>query len=94
MRYQLTRHVTALGEAGAVDHVVQPGLEDAQQVLAGLALLAVGLVVVTAELLLQHAVHPAGLLLLAQLEQVLRVLGAAAAVLTRRVGPDLDRALR
>src|SRR6478735_7099442 len=92
--HDLAGHVAALGEAGAVDDVVQPGLEDAQQVLAGLALLAVGLVVVTAELLLQHAVDPGALLLLPHLQEVLAVLGPTATVLTRGVGTDLDRALR
>src|SRR5918911_1752876 len=91
---QLAGHVPGLGEAGPVDHVVQPRLEDLQQDLTGLARLLVGLFVVAAELLLQHAVDAAGLLLLAQLQQVLAVLGAPPAVLTRRVGPDLDRALR
>ena len=56
------------GEAGAVDDVVEPGLEDLQQVVTGLAG-AVGLLVVPAELLLQHAVGEAGLLLLLQLER-------------------------
>jgi hypothetical protein len=92
--HQLARHVAGLGEAGPVDHVVQPRLEDLEQNLTGLAGLAVGLFVVTAELLLQHAVDAAGLLLLTKLEQVLAVLGAPTAVLARRVRPDLDRALR
>src|SRR3954466_7088729 len=92
--HQLARHVAGLGEAGPVDHVVQPRLQDLEQDLTGLAGLAVGLFVVTAELLLEHAVDAAGLLLLTKLEQVLAVLGAATAVLARRVGPDLDRALR
>src|SRR5215218_1914359 len=92
--HQLTRHVTGLGEAGPVDHVVQPRLQDLEEDLTGLAGLAVGLFVVTAELLLQHAIDAAGLLLLTKLQQVLAVLGATPAVLARRVGPDLDRALR
>src|SRR6185436_4542127 len=92
--HQLAGHVAGLGEAGPVDDVVQPRLEDLEQDLTGLARLLVGLFVVAAELLLQHAVDAAGLLLLAQLQQVLAVLGAATAVLARRVGPDLDRALR
>src|SRR3954462_6692262 len=92
--HQLAGHVAGLGEAGPVDHVVQPRLQDLEQDLTGLAGLAVGLFVVTAELLLQHAVDAAGLLLLTKLEQGLAVLGAAAAMLARRVGPDLDRALR
>src|SRR5882757_997783 len=92
--HQLAGGVAGLGEAGPVNHVVQPRFEDLQHDLAGLAGLLVGLGVVAAELLLQHAIDPAGLLLLAQLEQVFAVLAAAAAVLTRRVRPDLDRALR
>src|SRR5215217_815354 len=92
--HQLAGHVAGLGEAGPVDHVVQPRLQDLEQHLTGLAGLAVGLFVVPAELLLQDAVDAAGLLLLTKLEQVLAVLGATAAVLARRVGPDLDRALR
>src|SRR3954451_25405810 len=91
---QLAGHVAGLGEAGPVDHVVQPRFQDLEQDLTGLAGLVVGLFVVAAELLLQHAVDAAGLLLLAQLQQVLAVLAAAPAVLARRVGPDLDRALR
>src|SRR4051794_23706869 len=91
---QLARVVAGLGEAGPVDHVVQTGLEDAEQVLTRLATLAVGLLVVTAELLLQNAVDTGGLLLLAKLEQVLVLLGATAAVLARGVRADLDRALR
>src|SRR4051794_31048052 len=82
------------GEPGAVDDVVEPRLEDAQQLLAGLAGAAVRLVVVAAELLLEDAVDARALLLLALLQQVLTVLGATAAVLTRRVGTDLDGALR
>src|SRR5690606_36820297 len=91
---QLAGVVAGLGEAGPVDHAVQAGLEDAQQVLAGLALLAVGLLVVPAELLLKDAVDARALLLLALLQQVLAVLGAPAPVLTRGLRTDLDRALR
>jgi hypothetical protein len=77
-------------QAGAVQHVVEAQLEQDEQVLTGPALLPVGLLVVAAELLLEHAVVVAGLLLLAELEQVLRLLDAAAAVLTRRVGALLE----
>ena len=91
---QLAGHVPGLGVAGPVDHVVQARLEDLQQLLTGLAGAAVGLFVVRAELLLQHAVDAAGLLLLAQLEQVLALLGPAAAVLAGRERARLERALR
>src|SRR5689334_13645213 len=91
---ELAGRVAGLGEARPVDDVVQPRLEDAQQVLAGLAGAAVRLLVVAAELLLEDAVDARGLLLLAHLQQVLTLLGARATVLTRGVGTDLDRALR
>ena len=82
------------GEAEAVDDVVDPRLEHAQQVVAGDAgALLRGLLVVGAELLLEQAVVPARLLLLAQLQQVLGLLDAAAAVLARRIRAALDRAL-
>ena len=55
--------------------------------------LARGLVVVVAELLLEHAVVAARLLLLAQLDAVLGLARAAAAVVARRVGAALDAAL-
>src|SRR5262245_46888345 len=90
----LAGRVTRLGETSAVDHVVEPALEDLEQVLTGLAGLAVGFLVVVAELLLEDAVDAAGLLLLTKLELVLRLLGTAAAVPTRRVRTDLDGALR
>src|SRR5689334_17871588 len=80
-------------EAEPVDDVVEPQLEHAQEVLAGDAAAAAGLGVVAAELRLEHAVVAAHLLLLAQLEQVLGLLDAAAAVLARRVGAPLDGAL-
>ena len=80
-------------EAQAVDDVVQPRLEQAKEVLAADARAAGGLLVVVPELALEQAVVAARLLLLAQLEQVLRLLDAAAAVLTRRIRAALDRAL-
>ena len=55
--------------------------------------LARGLLVVAAELLLEHAVVAARLLLLAQLHAVLALFQAPAAVLARRVGAALDAAL-
>src|ERR1700760_2937198 len=91
---ELTGHVPALGEAGPVDHVVQAALQDLEQVVAGTAVAAGGLDVVVVELPLQHPVHPASLLLLADLQEVFALLGAVTAVLARRVRPDLNRALR
>src|SRR5215469_1588142 len=90
---RLARHVPALGKPGPVDNVVQPGLENLQQRFARHAAPAGSLLVIVRELLLQHAVNAAGLLLLADLEQVLALLGPVPPVLTRRIWPDLDRAL-
>ena len=93
MADELARLRARGGEAEPVDDVVETRLEHAQQVLAGDAALAVRLLVVGAELRLEQAVVAARLLLLAQLEQVLGLLDAAAAVLARRVAAALDGAL-
>ena len=65
--------VARRGEAETVDDVVEPALEQAQQVLARDALLAARELVVAAELLLEQAVDALRLLLLAKLDAVLRV---------------------
>src|ERR1051325_7100403 len=69
------------------------GLEHTEEVLTRDPLLAGGLLVHTAELLFEHAVDPAGLLLLPQLDHVLALPDAAAAVVTRGGGAALGRAL-
>ena len=81
------------GEAGAVDDVVEPQLERAQQVLAGHAGAVLGGDEVVAELLLEHAVGLADLLLLAQLQPVLADLAAADAVLAGGRRTALEGAL-
>src|SRR5438067_1715794 len=91
--HQLARLRARGSEAEAVDDVVQPRLEETQEFLTRDARAARRLLVVVAELLLEQAVVPARLLLLAQLEQVLALLDAAAAVLARRIRATLDRAL-
>src|SRR6476660_4466290 len=90
VRDELASRTTGAGQAGAVDHVVQAGLEDLQQGLTGLARAARGLLVVTAELLLHDAVGEAGLLLLLQLGEVLLLLHPATAVLAGREGTELE----
>src|SRR4051812_2830943 len=80
-------------EAKPHQHVVEAPLEQRKQVLTGDAGLPRGAHVVVAELLLQHAVVALGLLLLAQLDAVLRLLLASAAVVARRIGAALDAAL-
>src|SRR5947209_2503381 len=81
------------GEAEAVHDVVQPQLEQPQEVLAGHALLALGPVEVLPELALEHAVNALGLLLLAQLHAEGGELAAIQAVLAGRIVAPLDRAL-
>src|SRR3954451_7949630 len=80
-------------EAESHEHVVKACFQQAQQVLAGDARRAAGLGVVAAELLLEHAVEAARLLLLAQLKPVLGLLLAAPAVVARRIRAALDAAL-
>src|SRR3954451_9702628 len=80
-------------EPEPVDDVVEPRLQHAEQRFAGDAGRLRRLRVVRAELLFQQAVVAARLLLLAQLQQVLGLLDAAAAVLARRIRTPLDRAL-
>src|SRR6478672_1145460 len=90
VRDELASRTTGAGQAGAVDHVVQAGLEDLQQGLTGFARAARGLLVVTAELLLHDAVGEASLLLLLQLGEVLLLLHPATAVLAGREGTELE----
>src|SRR5204863_3091290 len=90
---ELARLRAGGGEAEPVDDVVEPRLEHPQQVLARDARALRGLRVVGAELLFEQTVVPARLLLLAQLQQVLALLDAAAAVLARRIAATLDGAL-
>src|SRR5215211_4551139 len=90
---QLARLVAAAGQAAPVDHVVQPGLQQLEEGLAGDALPPGRLDVVVVELLLEDAVDAAGLLLLPELEVVLALLEPPAAVLAGRVGALLHRAL-
>ena len=65
----------------------------AQQVLTGLAGTALGHVEVAAELALEQAVVPLGLLLLAELLAVLARLAAALAVLSGGIAAGLEGAL-
>src|SRR5262245_46154526 len=80
-------------EAKPDEDVVEARLEQPQEVLAGDAVLARSLLVVGAELFLQHLVVAARLLLLAQLQAVLGLAQTAAAMLAGRVGTPLDTAL-
>ncbi len=92
-RIELTGLPARGGEAEPDENVVEAALEHPQQVLAGDSRLARGLLVVVAELLLEHAVVAPGLLLLAELDAVLALLLAAAAVVAGRIGTALDAAL-
>src|SRR5688572_2680118 len=80
-------------EAHAIDGVVEAHLEQAQQVLAGHALVLLRLLEVVAELALEDRVALAHLLLLAQLQPVLAHLAAAHGVHARRRAAALEGAL-
>src|SRR5499425_2177456 len=89
----LARLAARGGHAQPEHHVVQPALEQLEQVLARAPALALGHGKVAAELALQHAVDALGLLLLAQLDAVVRELGPGQPVLARGIVPPLDGAL-
>src|SRR5262249_32640050 len=80
-------------EAEPVHDVVEPSLEELEERLTGHAAGAIRHLEVATELPLEHAVDPAELLLLAQLDRVLGELGARLTVLARRVVAALDGAL-
>src|SRR3569623_945460 len=90
--------LASLGTGGAEPHAmgygVQTALQQLLQALTGRALAAVGLGVITAELILQHAVDAAQLLLLTQLNGVVGQATAALAVLAGRKGAFFHCALR
>src|ERR1022692_931155 len=85
--HQLARLGVVGGEPQTVDHVVEPALEELEQVLARHALHPDRLVVVAAELALGQPIESLDLLLLAQLRPVVRQLAPPRlAVLAGRVG--------
>jgi hypothetical protein len=63
--HELASLTARRAEAQPVDHIVEPDLEQPQEVLAGDALLAAGHHVVVMELLFEHLVEASGLLLFA-----------------------------
>src|SRR5699024_8477638 len=79
--------------AAAVHDVVETGLEEAEEVVAGLALHLRRHLIVMSELALEDAVVTSRHLLCAQLNAVLGSLLSALAVLARGIGSARDRAL-
>src|SRR5919198_4254357 len=90
-------HLPALATRGRepepVHHVVEPELEQPEQVLARHALLRLGPLEVLSELTLEHAVDSLGLLLLAKLHAERRELATVETVLARWIVASLDGAL-
>ncbi len=74
---ELTGLGAGCGETGAPHDVVETLLQHPQEVLAGDAGATGGFLVIAAELLLEHAVHGAELLLLAKLDLVVALADAA-----------------
>src|SRR5690606_30392205 len=97
VRDKLPRRPDRRGEARAVHQVVEPALQQAQQVLARRALLLDRLAEVAAHLPLAHVVDESQLLLLFELARIVTAATAAVLLLTpvlpRRVGALLDNAL-
>src|SRR5215203_4041007 len=96
---ELSSGLPGLGETHPVDDIVQPGLQDLEQVVTGHTTAAGSLNEVTMELTLKQAIEAADLLLLTKLKTVFRrPPGAALTVLAGRKiagGRALhDRALR
>src|SRR5690606_18053310 len=89
--HQLARLGARGRETHAVDDVVEPAFHQLQQRLAGRTGTARGCLVISAELALEHAVHAAQLLLLAQLHAVLGQ--ALAALALDAAGRHLQLAL-
>src|SRR6476659_6426019 len=90
VRHEMAGVATRAGQARAVDHVVQTGLEDLEEVLTGLAGALRRFLVVADELLLHDAVGVAGALLLLELGEVLLLLDPATAVLAGRERAELE----
>src|SRR5206468_8027672 len=93
VRHHLAPLASRGRESEPVHDVVEPELEEPQEILAGDALLGLGPLEVFAELTLEHAVDALGLLLLAQLHAEGGRLAAVQPVLARRIVAPLDRAL-
>ncbi|MDB5074649.1 MAG: hypothetical protein JWO42_828 [Chloroflexi bacterium] len=93
MSHQLARLFAVRGKAKPEHDVVKPLLQKSEQRLAGhtglLARFSEGL----SELRLEEAVNPTCLLLLAELQAILRRLAAALLMRARRIRTALDRAL-
>src|SRR5512138_2393829 len=94
MPHQLPSFCMVGRKSQSVYDVVQPSFEQLQQILAGNALHARGLLVVAAELPLRQAVHALQLLLFAQLRPIVRKFSAPSlSVLTRGIGTTFVTAL-
>ncbi len=94
MGHELACLAAGAGETCTVDDVVETGLEQNRPGSHRSYRATVCLSVVAAELLLHDAVGEAGLLLLLQLDEVLRFLDAGAASLPRGVRATLEGASR
>src|SRR5215831_4427417 len=93
VRHHLATFTARGGEAEPMHDVVEPELEEPQEILAGDALLGLGPLEVLAELALQHAVDALGLLLFAELDAEGGRLAAVQPMLARRIVAAFDRAL-
>ena len=93
MQHQLTRLRAGAGEAQTINHIVQAGFEQTEQVFTGNARHLLRHFEIVAELAFQHAIVTAGVLLGTQLLAVFGNLLASLAMLAGRIGAAVNRAL-
>jgi hypothetical protein len=96
MSHELSRLIATRRKPKAENHVIEAGLEGDEQVFTRDSTLARCAHEEVPELLLLKAIHPLHLLLLAKLDGIVGLLpspGLGRAMLPRRVGAALDRAL-
>jgi len=86
-------HPLLLAEAQAMDHIVQPTLQEAHQLVARVAFGAFGSLKVAAKLTLQDTVVMLHLLLLTQVQTIVGHLAAAVLLLSGRRFASLDATL-
>ena len=91
--HELARLRARSAEAEPEGHVVQPPLEQPEEVLAGDSALSISEVEIPSVLLLEQTVHPPDLLLLTKADAILREFDAPLAVLPRRIGAPVVGAL-
>ncbi|OIQ69207.1 hypothetical protein GALL_491910 [mine drainage metagenome] len=90
MAHQLARFGARGAVAHAIDHVVETGLEQAQQIGTGVAAAALRCLVIATKLSLEHTVHALDLLLFTQLLAVVGCTRTGSAAMLTWFGLEFD----